>query len=116
MEEKIIAFCGIDCTACPAYIAHQTDDDALRKKTAEDWSKAFGMDISVQAINCVGCLAPTGVKINYCQECEIRECAVEKQVENCAYCGDYVCDKLEKWFKNVPDAKARLDQIQESLK
>ena len=114
--EKIIAFCGIECTGCPAYIAHQTDDNELRKKTAEEWSKAFGMEIPPEAINCVGCLAPTGVKISYCQECAIRKCAQEKGVKNCAYCSDYVCDQLEKWFKNVPDAKKRLDDMHQDIK
>lgn len=27
---KMIAFCGLDCTKCDAYIATQTNDDALR--------------------------------------------------------------------------------------
>ena len=113
--ENIIAFCGIECTACPAYIAYKTDDDELRKKTAEEWSKAFGIEILPETVNCIGCLAPTGVQINYCQQCEIRKCGLEKKVKNCAYCGDYICAKLEKWFKNVPDAKARLEQIHQNL-
>lgn len=114
--EQIIAFCGIECTSCPAFIAYKTDDDELRKKTAEDWSKAFGADIPFETINCVGCLAPSGVKINYCQECEIRKCASEKEVKNCAHCSDYVCDKLNKWFVNAPDAKKRLDEIHQNMK
>ncbi len=28
--KKILAYCGIDCGACPAYIATKNDDDALR--------------------------------------------------------------------------------------
>ena len=114
--EKMIAFCGIECTGCPAFIAYKTDDNELRKKTAEDWSKAFNADIPPEAVNCVGCLAPTGIKISYCQECEIRKCSLEKQVENCAHCVDYVCDKLKKWFENAPDAKKTLEEIHQSLK
>ena len=30
--EKMIAFCGIECTVCPAFIAYKTDDNELRKK------------------------------------------------------------------------------------
>lgn len=111
----IIALCGLDCTACPAFIARQNNDDELRKKTAEDWSKAFGAEITPEQINCVGCLATEGVQISYCGECEIRKCGLEKKVENCAYCDDYICEKLEKWFKNVPDAKQRLDTIKKNL-
>ena len=36
---KMLAMCGLDCAACPAFIAHKTDDQALRVKTAAEWSK-----------------------------------------------------------------------------
>lgn len=29
-ENKILAYCGIDCGACPAYVATQNNDDVLR--------------------------------------------------------------------------------------
>ena len=37
--EKIIAYCGLICSECPAYIATQKDSDEERKKVAEKWSK-----------------------------------------------------------------------------
>ena len=36
---KLIAACGLDCAACPAYIASATNDEELRKKTAAEWSR-----------------------------------------------------------------------------
>lgn len=39
--EKMIAFCGLTCTECPAFIATQKDDDKERKKVAKVWSKDF---------------------------------------------------------------------------
>jgi hypothetical protein len=114
--EKMIAFCGINCAACPAFIAYKTDDDELRKKTAEDWSKAFGTEIPSEAVNCVGCLAPSGVQISYCKECGIRRCASEKHVENCAHCDDYICEQLEKFHEKAVDAKKNLEEIQQHLK
>lgn len=109
--DKILAYCGLYCTECPAYIAKQTNDDELRKKTAEEWSKMFNSEIKPEDINCDSCLTKDGVVIQYCNVCEIRKCAQEKNVENCAFCEEYTCEKLEKWFKNVPNAKALLDQI-----
>ena len=35
---KMLSMCGLDCAACPAFIAHQTGDQALRAKTAAEWS------------------------------------------------------------------------------
>jgi hypothetical protein len=108
---KIIAYCGLCCNECPAYIAKKTNNDELRKKTAEEWSKMFNSEIKPEDVNCDSCLTKEGVIIQYCNVCEIRKCAQEKDVENCAFCEEYTCEKLEKWFKNVPNAKAVLDQI-----
>lgn len=108
--KSIIAYCGLVCSECPAFIAKKDDDNELRKKTAEDWSKQFGQEITPESINCDGCFS-SDVVISYCHICEIRKCGLKKKVKNCAYCDEYICEKLEKWFKNVPDAKKRLDEI-----
>ncbi|MBA7644661.1 MAG: DUF3795 domain-containing protein [Candidatus Stahlbacteria bacterium] len=108
--DKMIAYCGLECSKCPALIAKKENNDELRKKTAEEWSKDFGETVTPESINCDGCLAD-GEHINYCNICEIRKCGIEKKVQNCAYCDDYICEKLEKWFKNVPDAKTTLEEI-----
>jgi len=52
---------------------------------------------------------------NHCTVCEIRKCGKEKGVINCAYCDDYACDKLLKFFEMVPDNKKRLDAIRSSI-
>jgi hypothetical protein len=109
--ERIIAYCGLSCSECPAYIAKKTNDDELRKKTAVEWSKMFNSDIKPEDINCDSCLTIDGVVIQYCNVCDIRKCAQAKNVENCGFCDEYTCEKLERWFKNVPNAKAVLDRI-----
>ena len=43
--KKLIAYCGLDCEKCDAYIATQNDDQALRKKTAELWTQLNGMEL-----------------------------------------------------------------------
>jgi hypothetical protein len=113
--EKIIAYCGIVCSECPAYIATQNDDDAKRKEIAEQWTKQFGHEMKPEDINCVGCISDSGQKIGYCYVCEIRKCGVERGVVNCAYCADYACDKLAKFFEMAPQSKATLDEIRKGL-
>lgn len=110
----IIAMCGLECTSCPAYIAKQTDDRALREKTAKEWSALFKSELKPEDINCDGCIAVDGEHIGYCNVCEIRKCGLAKQVDNCAYCDEYMCDKLERFFKDVPDAQKRLEAIREN--
>ena len=107
----MIAYCGLECTKCPAFIAKKENNDELRKKTAEQWSKQFNQTFAPEDMNCDGCLSIDGEHIQYCSVCEIRTCGIEKKVQNCAYCDDYICEKLEKWFANVPEAKNTLEKI-----
>jgi len=40
--EKMVAFCGLVCTDCKAFIATQENNDAKRREIAEAWSKEYG--------------------------------------------------------------------------
>jgi len=113
--EKMIAFCGIVCTECPAFLATKNDDDNERKKIAEMWSEQYNSDIKPEDINCEGCLSDGEKVFNYCRVCEIRKCGQEKSVQNCAYCVEYVCEKLDKFFNIAPDCKTTLDAIKKEL-
>ncbi|HEC96016.1 MAG TPA: DUF3795 domain-containing protein, partial [Euryarchaeota archaeon] len=53
--EKIIGFCGLICSECPAYLATQKDDDNERRKVAETWSKEFNANMKPEDINYDGC-------------------------------------------------------------
>jgi len=108
---EIIAYCGLSCHECGAYVATQNDDDEKRKKVAELWSKHYGSDIKPEDINCDGCLSEGGRLFNYCTVCEIRKCGKEKEVLNCAHCSDYACEKLEKFFQMAPEGKKQLEKI-----
>jgi hypothetical protein len=110
---KMIAACGLDCAACPAYLAAMTNDDALRARTAVEWSKAFGFDCKPEMVNCHGCLATDGVQIGHCAECEIRNCAVAgKSLKNCAVCGDFAsCGQLAAFLAHSPEAKKNLEAL-----
>ena len=108
---KMLAMCGLDCAVCPAYIAHKTDDQALRIKTAAEWSKQFNVELKPENINCVGCLKTKGPQGDYCAKCEIRKCGMAKKVKNCALCDSYPCDKISSFIANVPLAKANLEEV-----
>jgi hypothetical protein len=113
--DKMIAFCGITCTACPAFLATQKDDDSERKKVADLWSKQFNAEIKPEDINCDGCLSESGQLFGHCEVCEIRKCGQEKRVTNCAHCADYACEKLNNFIDQVPDAKTTLEEIRKNL-
>ena len=50
-----IAYCGLDCEKCDAYIATVNDDQELREKTADLWAKLNNAPILPEHINCEGC-------------------------------------------------------------
>ena len=113
MAEKI-ALCGLDCLVCPAYIATQEDDDEKRQKTAAQWTKMFGHEVSPGEINCDGCTSDTGRLFTHCVTCEIRACATEQQVENCAFCSGYACEKLTSFFEMASVAEENLERARAS--
>jgi hypothetical protein len=109
--EKMIAFCGLSCSGCPAFIATQKDDDEEREKVAVMWSEQFKVDLKPEDINCDGCLVDSERLFSHTKVCEIRKCGKERKLQNCAYCDDYACDKLIEFFTKAPEAKTTLDGI-----
>jgi hypothetical protein len=114
---QMIAYCGLTCSDCPAYLATQADDDAARKRVAAEWREAFeAPNLTAADINCDGCLTQDGRHFGHCQECPIRPCAVERGLVNCAHCADYeTCGHLAEFFNMAPEAKTTLNQIRANL-
>jgi hypothetical protein len=111
---KIIAYCGLVCSDCSAYIATQANDRVALQRVVEQWRQELDApDMTVESVICDGCLGQ-GRKCGYCAACEIRACGVSRGVANCAHCTDYACDKLEGFFGMAPNAQAVLDQVRAS--
>lgn len=110
--DNLIACCGLNCATCDARIATVTNDDELRKKTAETWKTQYDApDISIEMINCTGC-REEGVKIGHCAECEIRNCVQAKGFNTCADCKSLEnCLIVGGIHKFVPDALENLKSL-----
>lgn len=113
--EKMIGYCGIVCSDCPVLIATQKNDDADRKRVAEIFTKQYGKEYKPEDINCDGCIGDSPRIFSYCSVCEIRKCGREKEVENCAHCSEYPCEKLSELFSKYSKAKETLDEIRHAL-
>jgi hypothetical protein len=114
--ETMIAYCGLICTDCPAYIATKADDREALERVAAQWREEFNApDMTVESIICDGCLGTEGRKCGHCFECQIRACAMALNIANCAHCADYACEKLEGFFGFVPDARKTLDGVRAGL-
>ena len=104
-KKQEIAFCGLNCKKCDAYIATKANDQALREKTAKLWSEMNNTNILPKQINCEGCRI-NGKKFVYCESmCGIRKCAMSKGYETCGNCPDMdACPTLMAVTTNNPEA------------
>lgn len=108
MKDRI-AYCGLDCEKCDAFLATINDDQALREKTAKLWGKLNNAPILSEHINCEGCRVD-GIKTVYCDSlCRIRQCALKKGVTICGDCPDLEkCQNVRMVISNNPDALKNL--------
>ena len=108
---NMIAYCGLDCEKCDAYLATINNDQALRAKTAKLWAELNNAPILPEHINCEGCRVD-GIKTVYCDNlCNIRQCALKKCVTTCGNCPDLAkCQIVEVITSNNPDALKNLEE------
>lgn len=111
MTEEIIAYCGLVCNECPAYIATRTGDEKKLIALAHEW---YGVENDPTYCLCDGCNTD-GRKNKHCANCGVRSCALVRGVVNCANCSDYGCEILTEFFQYVPAAKSTLERIRQSL-
>jgi hypothetical protein len=108
--ERIIAYCGLVCNDCPIFIATFENNGQKKIELANQYT-SDSYKVTPEDINCTGCTSRGSNVFKFCLECDIRLCGIEKEIPNCAYCGVYPCNKLEKPFENAPENKTRLDEI-----
>jgi len=119
--ETTIAYCGLKCDTCPIHLATLEPDrlqrQTMRESIAKLCSTQYGMNIQPEDItDCDGCRANSGRLFSGCLSCEIRECAIRKNIESCAFCSDYACTTLQEHFLNDPDAQTWLEEIRQVSK
>lgn len=107
--KDLIAYCGLNCEKCDAYLATLHDDQMLREKTAKLWAELNDAPILPEHINCEGCRVE-GMKTVYCDSlCAIRQCALKKGVTTCGDCQEMEdCETIGMMISNHPDALKNL--------
>ena len=112
----MIAYCGLTCDTCPILLAtletNISKQAEMRVQIAEQLARIYKTTSKPEIISdCDGCKINNGRLFTGCAHCEIRKCAILKNVINCAYCIDYPCEKLEKHYIWDPDSRDRLEEI-----
>jgi hypothetical protein len=108
MEEKIITKCGYRCDLCLAYKPNVEKKDQ-RQILSDGWYNIFGFRVEPEDIICDGCVSCENPKL-IDTECPVRPCAIEKKVDNCAYCDEYICEKLKQRIVNRIDLEKKLNR------
>jgi|GEM_PF-102264 len=111
--ERIVAYCGLLCTECPAYLATKAEDREALERLAAQWREEYNApDLTVDNVYCEGCPGEGERKCGHCAECEIRACGAARGVANCGACPEYACEKIRGFLAMVPQARAVLGDHQ----
>jgi len=107
----IVTRCGYRCDLCLAYKGN-IGDPADQEKISDGWFRCYGFRIPPEGIRCDGCLTPDRERPNLVDKrCPVRACVLEKGLENCAHCGEYVCEKLAGRIVSRAAVEAKLGRI-----
>ena len=95
ISTKKIAYCGDNCAYCPKYSANLIGSREKLKDVAVLMKKVgwrYNLD-DPEKMKCEGC--------QDVEDCEygVKECCIEKNIENCGKCVDYPCPLIESAFK-----------------
>ena len=91
MGIKILSKCGYRCDLCLAYRPNVQKDDR-RQELSDGWFQIYGFRIEPESIACDGCVSSDSPNL-IDKNCPVRPCVVSRNIENCAYCHEFVCEK-----------------------
>ncbi len=113
--DRMIAYCGLACDTCPIHLATLETDSrkqrSMRVSIARLCRDLYGMDLRAADItDCDGCRIDGRLFVG-CRDCDIRDCAMDRGLESCAFCEDYPCGLLEPHLADSPTSRTRLDAL-----
>ena len=108
MGKEILTKCGYRCDLCLAYQPNVKENDR-RKELSDGWYNLYGFRIEHQDIICDGCISCENPRL-IDRDCPVRPCVIEKEIDNCASCSDFICDKLKLRIVERQDIEKKLNR------
>jgi hypothetical protein len=114
-EERIIAVCGLDCTACPL---RKASFDVEAAQCLVGWFRELGLvkkdegasELMARGPYCQGCRGDRSV--HWSADCWILKCCVDgKGLEYCYECESFPCEQLNEWAKEREDYAEALNRL-----
>ncbi len=102
------AYCGMDCSKCPIFIASKYSYDERAVIAAKYTTPEH--PLTADDLQCDGCCS-SGNLYRFCSECAVRICGLSKKVTVCAQCSEYPCVELENMFEKNPGTREKLDEL-----
>ncbi len=117
----MMGYCGLLCDSCMIYLAarQQNQEEQVKLKTeiARLCNEHYGLTYRPEDItDCDGCLTQGARLFSPSRKCDIRTCAMQKNIENCACCSEFPCGTLDAFFASEPSARMRLDELHSRLR
>jgi Protein of unknown function (DUF3795) len=118
--DDMVAYCGLTCQGCPIYWAtienNPVKKQKMRAAIARLGQECYVIEMRPEEItDCDGCRSEDDRLYSGCKKCEIRTCARARNVETCAHCSDYPCEKLQKSFIAEPSSRIKLEVIRSAI-
>ena len=101
-----LAFCGIYCPQCSFVAAFETGKREHLLALPEKYDKYKQTDLS-EVGDCPGCKYE-----NLCGDCDIKDCAMEKEIDSCSDCEMFPCEIVQRFGNDgVPHHLQALDNL-----
>ena len=91
-----LSACGVICSECPAFLAGQAKDPAVRERVAAAWHELYELNFGPEAISCGGCQGSDEALFFTSRNCSARRCCRSRDLASCAKCADRPCADLER--------------------
>jgi hypothetical protein len=75
---------------------------------SDGWHTYFGFRIPPEEIQCDGCKSKSQSTLD--QDCPVRPCAQDRDIENCASCLNYVCENLSQRLIDFESIQANIQE------
>ena len=104
--EAILTRCGYRCDMCLFYKPNVAKNPPEPQKLSDGFFKYFGFRLPLEPVICDGCMSENPRLID--TECPVRPCVIEKGLDNCARCEEYICDRLKQRLVVFEELEARI--------
>ena len=111
-----LGYCCFECEEkCKVLAATKNDDLEAKAEIAKKWLEMFGDVVEPKDVSCHGCRMDTpALAYGYKANCEVRSCAMDRQVASCAHCEDLsICD--QSLWNEWPNLRKQAEDLRKGL-